>query len=72
MTDTIQIQSMSREEKLQVMEALWEDLSSDEAALESPSWHHKALKQTEARVAAGQEQILDWPMSKKELRKRFE
>ena len=68
----IQIQSTSREEKLQVMESLWEDLSSDEAALESPSWHQGALKQTEARVAAGQEQILDWPTAKKELRKRFE
>jgi len=68
----IQIQSMSREEKLQVMESLWEDLSSDESALASPSWHQEALKQTEARVVSGQEQILDWPTAKKELRKRFE
>ena len=67
MKDTIQIQSMSREEKLQVMEAIWEDLSSDEAALDSPSWHQEELKQTNARVAAGQEQILDWATAKKEL-----
>ena len=68
----IQIQSMSREEKLQTMESLWEDLSSNEAALESPSWHQAALKQTEARLADSQEQVLDWSTTNKKLRKQFE
>jgi len=72
MTSTIQIEKMSRAEKLQTMEALWEALSRTGAELESPAWHGGVLKETEARVAAGQERIADWETAKKELRKRFE
>ena len=72
MTNTLQLERMSREEKLQTMEALWSDLSRDDAAVESPAWHQAVLKETEARVAAGQEQIAAWSDAKLELRKRFE
>ena len=72
MISTIQIAQMSREEKLQTMEAIWADLSRDDADVDSPAWHQEALKETEARVAAGQEQISDWTMAKRDLRKRFE
>lgn len=71
MTSTIQIDKMSRTEKLQTMEALWEDLSRTEAEIESPSWHQDVLRETEARFAAGQEQVTDWEAAKKALRNRF-
>ena len=54
------------------MEALWADLSKNEAEVESPAWHEAVLKETESRVAAGQERIADWETAKRELRKRFE
>ena len=63
---------MSRDEKLQAMEAIWADLSKNEYDVESPAWHQVVLQQTEARVAAGQEKITDWETAKRELRKRFE
>jgi len=72
MTSTIQIEKMSRAEKLQTMEALWVALSRTETEVESPAWHGAVLKETEASVAAGQERIADWETAKKELRKRFE
>ena len=72
MVSTIQIAQMTREEKLQTMEALRADLSTDDANVESPAWHEEVLKETEARVADGWEQIADWTMAKRELRKRFE
>jgi hypothetical protein len=72
MITTVQIEKMSRAEKIQTMEALWEDLSRLDAEVESPPWHRDVLKETEARVAAGREQIADWQTAKKELRKRFE
>jgi len=71
MTSTIQIEQMSREEKLQAMEALWADLSKVETDVESPAWHETVLKKTAARVANGQERIADWKMAKRELRARF-
>jgi hypothetical protein len=69
---TLKIEQMSREEKLQALEAIWADLSKDETELESPAWHEDVLKETEARVAAGNERIEDWQTAKRELRKRFE
>ena len=71
MTTTLDIQHMSRAEKLQTMESIWDDLSRSESEVESPAWHEHALKETEARVAAGQERIADWETAKQELRKRF-
>ena len=53
------------------MESIWDDLSRSEPEVKSPSWHEHALKETEARVAAGQERIADWETAKQELRKRF-
>ena len=72
MTTIIQIERMSRAEKLQTMETIWADLSKDDMGVESPAWHHDVLKETEARIAAGQEQIADWTAAKRDLRKRFE
>jgi hypothetical protein len=72
MVTTLQIAKMSRTEKLQAMEAIWADLSKAEAEVESPAWHADVLRETEARVAAGQERIADWETAKRELRKRFE
>ena len=72
MTTTIQIERMSCAEKLQTMETIWADLSKDDAGVESPIWHHDVLKETEARIAAGQEQIADWTTAKRDLMKRFE
>lgn len=72
MIDTTAIKKLSREEKLQVMEAIWEDLSVEEETIESPVWHQEALKESEQRRMAGKENILDWKDAKRELRKRFE
>jgi hypothetical protein len=36
MSDPIEIKHLSREEKLRVMEATWEDLSRDAEQVESP------------------------------------
>ena len=72
MIDIMEIKQLSREEKLRVIEAIWEDLSSEAQSLQSPAWHESALQETEQRVQSGQEQILDWKEAKKELQKRFE
>jgi endonuclease/exonuclease/phosphatase family metal-dependent hydrolase len=72
MSNCIEIQNLSKEEKLRVMEAIWEDLSKDDDQIESPDWHLQALQETDQRFRSGQENIVDWQDAKKELRKRFE
>ena len=65
----LEIQQLPREEKLRLMEALWADLSRDEAEVESPAWHADALRETAERVSRGEEKVLDWEQAKTKLRK---
>ncbi|HEY5233644.1 MAG TPA: addiction module protein [Verrucomicrobiae bacterium] len=65
----LEIQQMPLQEKLKLMEALWADLSRDDAEVESPAWHADALRETSERVARGEEKVLDWEQVKIELRK---
>ncbi|HZL13650.1 MAG TPA: addiction module protein [Verrucomicrobiae bacterium] len=65
----LEIQQMPLQEKLKLMEALWADLSRDDAEVESPAWHANALRETSERLARGEEKVLDWEQVKIELRK---
>ncbi len=71
MTDTLQIEQMTRSEKLQAMEALWSSLSTPENDMVSPDWHADTLRETKERVDRGEERIQDWDTAKNELRSRF-
>lgn len=51
-----------------MMDLLWDDLSFNQEALDSPNWHREALQETEARVNAGAEQLMEWSAVKKILR----
>jgi hypothetical protein len=64
------IVAMSADEKLRLMEALWESLSREEARLESLPWHKEALLETIVRHNAGKELQIDWDAAKRELRNR--
>ena len=67
---SLPIEQMSRAEKLMAFEALWEDLSRNEAEFESPGWHRDELLATEERVKAGQERFVDWESVKRQLREQ--
>lgn len=54
-------------EKLFVMEALWDDLSSVEAEIEVPAWQKEVLDVREEAVAAGTARFIDWEVAKKEI-----
>jgi hypothetical protein len=60
---------LPRVEKLRLMEALWDNLSHDEAEVESPAWHEAALRATELRVNSGEEAPVDWDVAKRQLRR---
>ena len=67
---SLAIQQMSWEEKLRAMEELWESLSEEPSRLEPPAWQGDALRETERRYEAGQEEPIDWAIAKQELRER--
>ncbi|MFP4010420.1 MAG: addiction module protein [Spirochaetaceae bacterium] len=68
MITSADIENMSREEKLRAMEVLWQEISKEDPALESPEWHGEVLEQTRSRVSAGTEQVVDWGEAKRRLR----
>jgi len=67
---TLPLNEMTVPEKLQVMEALWEDLSRHSDAFESPEWHRDVLDERERRIASGEAQFSDWEQAKADIRKR--
>jgi hypothetical protein len=60
----------SFEEKLNLMEALWADLTRDETKLKSPAWHETVLKDREEAFAAGKVSVSDWEQAKKRIKKK--
>jgi len=67
-----ELHNLSAVEKLKIIEALWEDLVSDESSLPNMAWHETALKETEEKFLDGDIEVLDWQQAKKELRSQFE
>jgi hypothetical protein len=65
------LEQMTTAEKLQVMEALWADLSRNEQEIESPAWHQQVLRERDERVRSGQESFIDWETAKQQLRDRL-
>ncbi len=66
------LRKLPSSEKLKIIETLWGDIVADEESFESPAWHQNELLKTEADLAAGRVEVLDWEAAKEELRKRFE
>lgn len=53
MTTMLDVKSLSKVEKLRLLETLWTDLSSDEASVTSPAWHETALNEARQLHAEG-------------------
>ena len=64
------LNEMSVEEKLQTMEALWQSLSGDPAAIESPAWHEDELAERERKIESGEAKFVEWEKAKADIRRR--
>jgi Putative addiction module component len=71
MAVNLPLHEMSVEEKLQLMEAIWTDLSRESERVESPTWHQEVLEETERRIASGQAVFTDWEAAKRSIRDRL-
>jgi Putative addiction module component len=70
MSITLPLNEMTVPEKLQVMEALWEDLSRHSDVFESPEWHRDVLEERERCIVSGEAKFTDWERAKADIRKR--
>ena len=65
------LDQMSVADKLQIMEAIWDDLSRHAQDQAIPEWHQEVLAEREKKLAEGTEQVLDWETAKKQLRREI-
>ena len=62
------LKDMTLQEKLAVMESLWEDLARTPEAIESPAWHKDILDERRQRLAEGKSRFIDWETAKAKIR----
>ncbi|PAU76894.1 Putative addiction module component [Franzmannia pantelleriensis] len=60
--------SMTTAEKLEALDALWNDLSRAPDVIESPAWHGEVLAE---RGQATDERFVDWEEVKQQVRERL-
>ncbi len=68
MSIQLPLDQMTLAEKLEVMEALWADLSRRPEDLPSPNWHREVLQERKRSVDEGKLKFLDWQTAFTELR----
>lgn len=64
----IATESLTRMDKLRLIEQFWEELSLGPDELASPAWHADALADAERAVANGEAGFMDWQQAKERLR----
>jgi hypothetical protein len=64
---TLPLQTMSVEEKIQVMESIWDDLCDTAGSTLTPDWHRSILTARKAALKGGNDEVLDWETAKKKI-----
>ncbi|MDZ7718373.1 MAG: addiction module protein [Balneolaceae bacterium] len=64
-----EVKNLSTEEKLLLMEALWNDLSEKIESMEIPERHKEILDEREKKIQAGEAKFVDWEKAKKQINK---
>ena len=64
------LNEMSVEEKVKTMEALWQSLSANAEAVESPAWHEEELRERERKIASGETKFISWEEAKADIRRQ--
>lgn len=65
---TIALETLSIEEKIQMMESLWDSLCATTSQVASPSWHGDILAAREQAIHDGSDRFEDWENAKEALR----
>lgn len=70
MKTILPLKTMTRLEKIQAMEEIWQDLTHSKDHFEPPSWHESELQERANRVKEGKESYIPWEQAKRMLREK--
>jgi len=71
MTLAISLDQMTANEKLQLLEDLWANLTRNPEDMQSPAWHGDILRQREQRIADGSTCFYEIAEAKRAVRERL-
>ena len=64
-----EIRQLTLSEKLELLEAVWSEISSNPDQVEVPQWHKDILDERQQAVEEGRVKILDWEEAKRQIEK---
>jgi putative addiction module component (TIGR02574 family) len=64
----LQLSELTLAQKLDLMEAIWDDLTRHDKTLESPYWHEQVLRDREEALAAGKATVSGWEDAKERIK----
>ena len=63
------VKKMSKAERLQAMERLWDSLLYENSEIETPEWHEKVLAERKKRIENGRAEFISLSDLKKSQRR---
>jgi putative addiction module component (TIGR02574 family) len=64
-----EIRQLPLSEKLELLEAVWSEISNNPDQVEVPQWHKDILDERQRAVEEGRVKILDWEEAKRQIEK---
>lgn len=71
MSLAIDIGTLTTEEKLRLLEAVWQDLGRDPESVPAPGWHRAVLEEREQNLLEGTSRLDDWSEAKRRIREQI-
>jgi putative addiction module component (TIGR02574 family) len=68
MRTNLTLKKMTIEEKISVMENIWDDLCKNSSNITSPDWHKNVLTEREHQIKNNKAKFTDWEKAKKKIR----
>jgi hypothetical protein len=66
-----EIRKLPLSEKLDLLESVWSELSSDPDAVDVPQWHKYILDERQRGMEQGSIKVIDWDLAKEQIRHRI-
>jgi putative addiction module component (TIGR02574 family) len=68
MADLVELDKLSVAQKLQLMEAIWDDLCRSGREIHSPEWHRQVLEARQRRADQDPSLFSDWNQARQRIR----
>ena len=56
--DVLAVKKMSKIERLQAMEALWDSILYEDGQIDSPEWHNQILEERISMISSGKAEFI--------------